>query len=108
MREPLQPPVQLFAAAIEPFIGHLRGLGFIAAGPRAPQPGAPYTYVTTKEFVSHFGFDTLRDLPDMEALEDAGLLSKDRLLTGDIPFGYMGEEGNEADRNEEVDADDMI
>ncbi|HQS11178.1 MAG TPA: SMC-Scp complex subunit ScpB, partial [Xanthobacteraceae bacterium] len=51
-------------------IGHLRSLGFIAAGPRAPQPGAPYTYVTTREFLSHFGFDTLRDLPDMEALED--------------------------------------
>jgi len=67
-------------------IGHLRALGFIAAGPRSPQPGAPYTYVTTKAFLSHFGFDTLRDLPDMEALEDAGLLSKEKLLAGDIPI----------------------
>ncbi|RWI57172.1 MAG: SMC-Scp complex subunit ScpB [Mesorhizobium sp.] len=66
-------------------IGHLRGLDFIAAGPRSPQPGAPYTYVTTKGFLQHFGFDTLRDLPDMEALEDAGLLSKEKLLAGDIP-----------------------
>ena len=65
-------------------IGHLRSLGFIAAGPRSPQPGAPYTYVTTSQLLSHFGFDTLRDLPDMEALEDAGLLSKDRLLAGDF------------------------
>ncbi|NJO54210.1 MAG: SMC-Scp complex subunit ScpB [Bacteroidales bacterium] len=65
-------------------IGYLRALGLIAAGPRAPQPGAPYTYVTTKEFLSHFGFDTLRDLPDMEALEDAGLLSKDRHLAGHL------------------------
>lgn len=65
-------------------IGHLRALGFIGSGPRAPQPGAPYTYVTTKEFLAHFGFDTLRDLPDIEALEDAGLLSKDKLLAGDI------------------------
>ncbi|MDF2117579.1 SMC-Scp complex subunit ScpB [Roseiarcaceae bacterium H3SJ34-1] len=67
-------------------IGHLRSLGFIAAGPRSPQPGAPYTFVTTKEFLSHFGFDTLRDLPDMEMLEDAGLLSKEKLLAGDIPL----------------------
>lgn len=66
-------------------IGHLRALGFIAAGPRSPQPGAPYSYVTTKDFLSHFGFDTLRDLPDVEALDDAGLLSKDKLLAGDIP-----------------------
>jgi len=35
--------------------------------------------------LSHFGFDTLRDLPDVEALDDAGLLSKDKLLAGDIP-----------------------
>lgn len=65
-------------------IGHLRKLGFIGSGPRAPQPGAPYTYVTTKAFLAHYGFDTLRDLPDIEALEDAGLLSKDKLLAGEL------------------------
>ncbi|QND61700.1 SMC-Scp complex subunit ScpB [Mesorhizobium huakuii] len=66
------------------FIGHLRGAGLIASGPRSPTPGAPYTYVTTKEFLLEFGLDTLRDLPDFEALEDAGLLSKEKLLAGDI------------------------
>ncbi|TIW09785.1 MAG: segregation and condensation protein B, partial [Mesorhizobium sp.] len=43
-----------------------------------------HTYVTTKEFLLEFGLDTLRDLPDFEALEDAGLLSKEKLLAGDI------------------------
>lgn len=57
-------------------IGSLRGAGFIASGPRSPTPGAPYTYVTTKHFLSSFGMETLRDLPDIEALEDAGLLSR--------------------------------
>lgn len=33
------------------FIGHLRGAGMIASGPRSPTPGAPYTYVTTKKFL---------------------------------------------------------
>ncbi|RWN59655.1 MAG: SMC-Scp complex subunit ScpB [Mesorhizobium sp.] len=65
-------------------IGHLRGAKLIASGPRSPTPGAPYTYVTTKEFLLEFGLDTLRDLPDFEALEDAGLLSKEKLLAGDI------------------------
>jgi chromosome segregation and condensation protein ScpB len=88
-------------------IGHLRGLGFIAAGPRSPQPGAPYTYVTTREFLSHFGLNTLRDLPDMEALEDAGLLSKDRLLAGDIPLGLVAGEGDDEDFDEEVVADEQ-
>ncbi|WP_151613995.1 SMC-Scp complex subunit ScpB [Sinorhizobium alkalisoli] len=57
-------------------IGSLRGAGFLASGPRSPTPGAPYTYVTTKHFLSAFGMETLRDLPDIEALEDAGLLSR--------------------------------
>lgn len=48
-------------------IGHLRGAKLIASGPRSPTPGAPYTYVTTKEFLLEFGLDTLRDLPDYEA-----------------------------------------
>jgi hypothetical protein len=59
-----------------PVIGSLRSAGFIASGPRSPTPGGPYTYVTTKHFLSAFGMETLRDLPDMEALEDAGLLSR--------------------------------
>lgn len=63
-------------------IAFIRSLGFVASGPRSPQPGAPYTYVTTGTFLAHFGLDTLRDLPDMEALEDAGLLSKAKLMAG--------------------------
>ena len=83
-------------------IGQLRGLNFIAAGPRSPQPGAPYTYVTTKQFLSHFGFDTLRDLPDMEQLEEAGLLSKQKLLAGALPADLsdgpnLQDEGGEED-----------
>lgn len=80
-------------------IGHLRGAKLIASGPRSPTPGAPYTYVTTKEFLLEFGLDTLRDLPDFEALEDAGLLSKDKLLAGDIPIvrGDLTEDDDEID-----------
>ncbi|RVC84024.1 SMC-Scp complex subunit ScpB [Mesorhizobium sp. M4A.F.Ca.ET.022.05.2.1] len=82
------------------FIGHLRGAGLIASGPRSPTPGAPYTYVTTKEFLLEFGLDTLRDLPDFEALEDAGLLSKEKLLAGDILPGFADDGENNADADE--------
>ncbi|MER9222710.1 SMC-Scp complex subunit ScpB [Mesorhizobium sp. M0644] len=78
-------------------IGVLRAQDLIASGPRSPQPGAPYTYVTTKTFLSHFGLDTLRQLPDFEALEDAGLLSKEKLLAGDIPAGLASGEGDGED-----------
>jgi len=73
-------------------IGRLRAAGLIASGPRSPTPGAPYTYVTTKQFLLEFGLATLRDLPDFEALEDAGLLSKEKLLAGDIPVGLASGE----------------
>ena len=57
-------------------IASLRNANFLASGPRSPTPGAPYTYVTTKHFLTASGMQTLRDLPDIEALEDAGLLSR--------------------------------
>ncbi len=55
-------------------IASLREEGLIAAGPRSPKLGAPYAYVTTEKFLFQFGFESLRDLPDLEKLEDAGLL----------------------------------
>ncbi|KAB2684422.1 SMC-Scp complex subunit ScpB [Brucella tritici] len=64
-------------------IGNLRGAGFIGSGPRSPTPGAPYTYVTTPHFLSAFGMETLRDLPNIEALEDAGLLN--RSVVANVP-----------------------
>ena len=60
-------------------IASLRDAGFLGSGPRSPTPGAPYTYVTTRHFLSVFGLETLRELPDLERLEDAGLLSREAL-----------------------------
>jgi segregation and condensation protein B len=59
-------------------MARLKRLDLIGAGPRVAQAGAPLTYVTTTQFLSVFGLNSLRDLPDMEALEDAGLLTIDR------------------------------
>jgi segregation and condensation protein B len=55
-------------------IAILRNTQLIATGPRSPQPGAPYTYVTTPAFLELAGLNSLRDLPDLDRLEDAGLL----------------------------------
>ena len=54
-------------------IASLRDRALIAPGPRAPQPGAPFAYVTTARFLAMFGLETLGELPDLEALQDAGL-----------------------------------
>jgi segregation and condensation protein B len=54
-------------------IAALRDKALIAAGPRKPQPGAPFAYVTTARFLETFGLETLADLPDFKALQHAGL-----------------------------------
>ena len=54
-------------------IGRLHAQDLIGTGPRSPQRGAPYTYVTTEKFLIAFDLESLQDLPDREQLEDAGL-----------------------------------
>ncbi len=57
-------------------IGRLYAKDLIATGPRSPKRGAPYTYVTTQGFLAAFDLQSLRDLPDMEQLQDAGVTVK--------------------------------
>ncbi|WP_120499049.1 SMC-Scp complex subunit ScpB [Roseovarius sp. EL26] len=54
-------------------IGRLHARGLISTGPRSPRRGAPYTFVTTQQFLVAFDLQSLRDLPDKEMLEDAGI-----------------------------------
>lgn len=54
-------------------IRRLHARGLIGTGPRSPRRGAPYTFVTTEQFLIAFGLETLRDLPDREHLKDTGL-----------------------------------
>lgn len=65
-------------------IARLHRQALIARGPRSPEAGAPYTYVTAPGFLQLFGLETLRDLPDLEALQDAGLLASAPVL--DLPI----------------------
>ena len=67
-------------------IARLHRQNLIARGPRSPEPGAPYTYVTTPGFLVQFGLETLRDLPDIEALQDAGLLKPVADVDMDLPI----------------------
>lgn len=49
--------------------------GWIKLRGRRKTPGRPVTYGTTLEFIDHFGLTEIRDLPGMEELKAAGLLS---------------------------------
>jgi segregation and condensation protein B len=57
-------------------IAALKRHGFIDGAIRAPQPGAPFAYVTTRKFLEAFGFASLRDLPDLEQLKAEGLMQR--------------------------------
>lgn len=49
--------------------------GWVRMRGRRRAPGRPVTYGTTDAFLDHFGLEELRDLPGMEELKGAGLLS---------------------------------
>jgi segregation and condensation protein B len=87
-------------------IGALKRCGLIDGALRAPEPGAPFAYVTTRKFLEVFGLASLRDLPDVERLEDEGLLQRplsDVDLDGAL--GIPGD-GDAVDDAVEIDAAD--
>jgi segregation and condensation protein B len=57
--------------------------GWIRFRGRRRTPGRPVTFGTTRDFLDHFGLEELRDLPGLEELKGAGLLS------GRIPSGFL-------------------
>ena len=82
-------------------IGALKRHGLVDGALRAPEPGAPYAYVTTKKFLEVFGLASLRELPDIEKVEDAGLL--EGLATEndlDSVLGFGAREAELEDQNE--------
>jgi len=82
-------------------------IGWIKPRGRRKAPGRPVTWVTSEEFLSHFGLESLEDLPGVDELRAAGLL--DRVA----PVTVLGERApaedvadeDAADEAEEPDAD---
>lgn len=56
--------------------------GWIRPRGRRKTPGRPITYGTTEAFLSHFGLESLSDLPGLEELQGSGLLD------GRLPPGF--------------------
>jgi len=56
-------------------IDTLMETGWIRMRGRRRSPGRPVTYGTTEPFLDHFGLEELRDLPGIDELKGAGLLS---------------------------------
>jgi segregation and condensation protein B len=57
-------------------------VGWIRPRGRRKAPGRPITYATNEAFLSHFGLETLSDLPGLDELKGAGLFD------GTLPAGF--------------------
>ncbi|MDB5505932.1 MAG: scpB [Devosia sp.] len=57
---------------------------------RRRTPGRPVTYGTTEAFLDHFGLESLADLPGLDELKGAGLLSGRLPPTLQIPLPFDG------------------
>ena len=57
-------------------------IGWIRPRGRRKAPGRPITYSTTEAFLSHFGLESLTDLPGLDELKGAGLFD------GSLPAGF--------------------
>ena len=89
-------------------IASLKRHDLIAGAVRAPQPGAPFAYVTTKMFLEAFGFASLRDLPELERLKAEGLpqtgQGEDDL---DSALGVMNAEADDTFGDNYAELDDV-
>jgi segregation and condensation protein B len=70
--------------------------GWVRFRGRRRTPGRPVTFGTTRDFLDHFGLEEIRDLPGIEELKAAGMLS------GRIPANLSVP----IPRDEDLDADE--
>jgi segregation and condensation protein B len=79
--------------------------GWIAPKGRRETPGRPVTWVTTEQFLAHFGLADRRDLPGMDELRAAGLIGP----RPDFVLSEQAMQGEaQADDEDEDDEDDEL
>ena len=64
--------------------------GWVRMRGRRRTPGRPVTYGTTEAFLDHFSLESLADLPGLEELKGAGLLSNRLPPNMQIPLPFDG------------------
>lgn len=64
--------------------------GWVRMRGRRRTPGRPVTYGTTEAFLDHFGLESLSDLPGLDELKGAGLLSGRLPPDMQIPLPFDG------------------
>ena len=80
--------------------------GWVRLRGRRRTPGRPVTYGTTDAFLDHFGLESLADLPGLEELKGAGLLSSRLPPSFQVPLPFDGPLRDDEDPLDEGDAGD--
>ncbi|HWB52109.1 MAG TPA: SMC-Scp complex subunit ScpB [Stellaceae bacterium] len=66
--------------------------GWVQPKGRREAPGRPLNWVTTPQFLAHFGLDSLRELPGIEELRQSGLLDIGPAVLGEALGAPVEEE----------------
>jgi segregation and condensation protein B len=82
--------------------------GWVKFRGRRRTPGRPVTFGTTRDFLDHFGLEEIRDLPGVEELKAAGMLSG-RIPAGlSVPMPRSDDElGQEEDPITQLDLEEL-
>ena len=82
--------------------------GWVKFRGRRRTPGRPVTFGTTRDFLDHFGMEDIRDLPGIEELKAAGMLSG-RIPSGlSVPIPRNDDElGQEEDPITQLDLEEL-
>lgn len=72
---------------------------------RRQTPGRPVTYATTPKFLDQFGLEALRDLPGIDELRGAGLLSPRLPASFDVPLPPLDADAERGDEEPLADVD---
>lgn len=80
--------------------------GWVRMRGRRRTPGRPVTYGTTEAFLDHFGLESLADLPGLEELKGAGLLSGRLPPSMQIPLPFDGPLRDDEDPLDPEDLDE--
>ena len=59
--------------------------GWVQPKGRREAPGRPLNWITTPQFLTHFGLESLRELPGVEELRQSGLLDIGPSIIGETP-----------------------
>ncbi|WP_306118341.1 MULTISPECIES: SMC-Scp complex subunit ScpB [unclassified Roseitalea] len=83
--------------------------GWVKMRGRRKTPGRPVTYGTTLAFLDHFGLSEVRDLPGMDELKAAGLLSSQLPASFAMPAPSADPDGltEDEDALEDIDLEEL-